>query len=238
MLNFFRSNTTVKSEMERLRGRSKYFLPMLSVTLFGLAASLVFVPKFSELTGLKLVLDQEHATKKSLEQKNSDLSSIDLLGKKNDLASLTYLLPDEEDLTSLILGVTRLSQGEGLAVTDLKLDLKAKSNFSVKFGFDVKGSYPAIQNLVLKLPQIKRMYIPDKFELRYLGSDQGYVASVSLSAPFAPLPKDLGEATSAIRDYTEEEKKLVDTIATFPVYIDTLVQDETTTPATKINPFE
>src|SRR3989344_2645269 len=221
MLNFFRSNTTVKSEMERLRGRSKYFLPMLSVTLFGLAASLVFVPKFSELTGLKLVLDQEHATKKRLEQKNSDLSSIDLSGKKVDLASLTYLLPDEEDLTSLILGVTRLSQGEGLTVTDLKLDLKAKSNFSVKFGFDVKGPYPAIQNLVLKLPQIKRMYIPDKFELGYLGPDQGYVASVSLSAPFAPLPK-----------------KLVDTIATFPVYIDTLVQDETTTPATKINPFE
>ncbi len=216
---------------------SGLLLPVISLALLVGVITLVLMPQFPEVFSIYTTLTQEQQKQVTLQNKVSKLEGINKDTYKNDLIELTKLLPNTEDYSGLVHGVTRFARSNALTVDDIKIDLQTKSADHVRFQIDVRGKLEAISTFLEKAKSVKRMYVPENYELRRSdGAEQEYVANLTLQAPFKAPPEVLGEATSSVKEYTDEEKKILSEVRQFSSYSLTEAE-ETTVPSTKSNPF-
>lgn len=205
-LSFKKSGTFEKKKV--------FLLPILSILALVFGVVMVVIPRTGEINKLREELQSQRRIQQIYSDKNTALKTLNIENYALDLSDLTAGLPDGQDLASLIKTTSRLVQEEGLRIDDLKLDLKSTPEHKTNFQVSVFGDLKALKRVLDKMPESRRLLIPEKVEYN-LAVDNSYQIQLVMSAPYQPRPKEIGSLESPLSSITPQQQDLLNRVKNF-----------------------
>lgn len=198
---------------------------VLSVVVAAVLIFLLVIPWIKEIISVQGSINQAQGRITALAQKESVLSKADSDTISQTLGDLITALPNDKDVPSLLVGVSRLSSDAGLSIEALQISpgqvstasAKAK-NESVDFEVTLKGSAEALISFLKNLESARRLLVVKDISATMIGQASSLTTTLKISAPyqgFAPPPDDISNPVPTL---TAGDEKVIALINKFTNY--------------------